>query len=102
VEPVGLTAEQRAQAALSMEAAAAAVREVLKFIPPGAERMPLSAIWTDRGRAEFAREPARMGRARMAVLETAYRESAARLAGDRALAGDHTLAGDRTEEEWSG
>jgi hypothetical protein len=85
VESAGLTPEERADAALSLTAAAAAVREVLKFIPPGEDRVPLAAIWTDRGKAEFAREPGRMRRARMEVLEAAYRESAARLTGDRPI-----------------
>jgi hypothetical protein len=81
VEPAGLTPEQRLDAALAMESAAAAVREVVKFIPSGEERVPPEAIWTDRGRAEFARDPLRLRRDRMAVLEAAYRDSAVRLAG---------------------
>jgi hypothetical protein len=81
VEPAGLTPEQRLDAALAMESAAAAVREVVKFIPWGDERVPPAAIWTDRGRAEVARDPLRLRRDRMAVLEAAYRDCAVRLAG---------------------
>jgi hypothetical protein len=81
VAPAGLTPQEREAAASSMAAAAAAVREALKFIPPGADTVPLTAIWTDRGREEFGREPGRMRRARMEVLAAAYQESADRLAG---------------------
>jgi hypothetical protein len=81
VEPTGLTPEQRADAALALHAAAAAVREVVKFIRPGEERVSMSALWTERGRAEFERDPWRMSRGRMGAVETAYREAAERLAG---------------------
>lgn len=80
-EPDGLGAPERASAALVMRAAAAAVREVVKFIEPGVERLPRSAMWTDRGRTEFDRDPWQFSRARLAVIENAYRESAERLAG---------------------
>ena len=79
VSPAGLSPTERAQAARAMAAAAAAVGEVLKFIPAGADRVPLTAVWTERGRSEFAREPARMRRVRMEVLEAAYQRSAAAL-----------------------
>jgi hypothetical protein len=85
VEPAGLTDRERAAAALAMEAAAAAVREVVKFIEPGEERLPRSAVWTDRGRAEFDRDPWRFSRARLAVIEKAYRDAAGRLAGGRPI-----------------
>jgi hypothetical protein len=85
VEPDGLSDPERAQAALAMEAAAAAVREVVKFIEPGEERLPRSAVWTDRGRAEFDRDPWRFSRARLAVIEKAYRDAAGRLAGGRPI-----------------
>jgi hypothetical protein len=52
---------------------------VLKFIPPGADAVPLQAIWTERGQAQFARDPWRMRRARLEALEAAYRSSAVRL-----------------------
>jgi hypothetical protein len=81
VEPTGLTPQQRADAALALHAAAAAVREVVKFIRPGEERVSVSALWTERGRAEFERDPWRMSRGRMEAVETAYREAAERLAG---------------------
>jgi hypothetical protein len=85
VEPEGLTLQECADAALAMEAAAAAVREVVKFFEPDAERLPRSAIWTDRGRAEFDRDPWRFSRTRLAVVENAYREAAGRLGGRRPI-----------------
>ncbi len=85
VEPAGLTPQERADAALALHAAAAAVREVMKFIRPGEERVSVSALWTDRGRAEYDRDPWRMSRGRMGAVETAYREAAERLAGGRPI-----------------
>jgi hypothetical protein len=81
-EPDGLTPPAREAAAWAMTGAAAAVREVLKFIPPGADRVPPAAVWTERGQERFARDPVRMRRAGLEVLETMYRESAERLAGE--------------------
>jgi hypothetical protein len=78
-EPDGI---EREAAALAMTGAAAAVHEVLKFIPPGADRVPPTAIWTERGQERFARDPLRMRRAGLEVLEKVYRESAERLAGE--------------------
>jgi len=80
VEPAGLTPEERADAALALQSAAAAVREVVKFIRPGDDRVSVAALWTGRGRAEYDRDPWRMSRSRMAAVETAYREAAERLA----------------------
>jgi hypothetical protein len=85
VEPAGLTPEERADAALALQAAAAAVREVVKFIAPGEERVSFSALWTECGRAEYARDPWRMSRERMAAVEAAYREAAERLADGRSI-----------------
>lgn len=81
-EPAGLADQDRADAALAMQTAAAAVREAVKFIGPGRERLPRSAMWTEAGRAEFDRDPWRFSRPRLAIVEQAYREAAERLAGD--------------------
>ncbi len=87
VEPAGLTDRERADAALALHTAAAAVREVVKFIEPGRERLPLSAMWTDAGREEFDRGPWRFSRPRLAVIERSYREAAERLADGRPMWG---------------
>ena len=81
VEPNGLAEAERASAALAMRAAAAAVREVVKFLEPGVERLPRSAMFTDEGREEFDRDPWQFSRERLAVVENAYRTAAERLAG---------------------
>jgi hypothetical protein len=75
VEPAGLTPDEREAAALSMTVAAAAVREVLKVIPPGTDTVPLTAVGMDRGWEEFGREPGQMRRSRMEVLAAAYQEA---------------------------
>ena len=78
-----------AHAAWAMAAAAGAVAEVVKFIPPGEDRVPLAAIWTARGKSEYAREPGRMRRARMEVLEAVYRRCAAELAAAAGGVAEH-------------
>ncbi|GAA1030218.1 hypothetical protein GCM10009557_21450 [Virgisporangium ochraceum] len=84
-DPAGMTDQERSDAALAMHTAAAAVREAAKFIEPGRERLPRSAMWTDVGREEFDRDPWRFSRPRLAVLERAYLEAAERLADGRPI-----------------
>jgi hypothetical protein len=86
-EPDGMTDQERSDAALAVQTAAAAVREVVKFIEPGRERLPYSALWTDVGRKEFDRDPWRFSRPRLAVIERAYLDVAERLAGGRPIWG---------------
>ena len=59
--------------------AAAAVDEVLKFIPAGADRVPEDAFVTDRGRAAYAKEPGRFRRPRLEAVRDTYRSIAAQL-----------------------
>jgi hypothetical protein len=59
--------------------AAAAVDEVLKFIPPDAESVPAEAFVTDRGRAAYAKEPGRFRRPRLLAVRDTYRNIAAQL-----------------------
>jgi hypothetical protein len=58
--------------------AAAAMDEVLKFLPVGADTVPDAALWSDRGRAVHAAEPGRFRRARLEAVRDTYRA----LAGD--------------------
>jgi hypothetical protein len=60
--------------------AAAAVDEVLKFVPAGSDRVPEEAFVTDRGRAAHAKEPGRFRRARLEAVRDMYRSIAAQLA----------------------
>jgi hypothetical protein len=52
--------------------ACAAVEEVLKFIPPGGDRVPDQGFWTDRGREFRDAEPGRFRRERLEVLRDHY------------------------------
>ncbi|MEO3810487.1 hypothetical protein ABGB17_15925 [Sphaerisporangium sp. B11E5] len=54
--------------------ATAAVEEVVKFIPPGADRVPDEAFWSDRGRRVRAAEPGRFQVDRLLVVRDTYRD----------------------------
>jgi hypothetical protein len=91
-----------AQARTNLAYAVAAVDEVVKFIPPGVDSVPVSAFWTRRGRQEYQREPRRFARAPLDALRRTYRDLLARLpapatapsaASETAVAG--TLSGGR-------
>jgi hypothetical protein len=71
-ETAGLTPEQVRQGRALLDRAAAALDEVLKFIPEGGETVPASAFFSDRGREVLAREPGRFRRARLAAVREAY------------------------------
>jgi hypothetical protein len=82
-EPDGRApADERAAAARDAALGLAAVEEVLKFIPAGADEPPAGAFWTDRGRAKRAEEPGRFRRARLEAVRDVY----ARIAGAYAAA----------------
>lgn len=53
--------------------AAAALDEVLKFVPEGAEEVPVDAFRSDTGREMYAREPGRFRRNRLAAVASTYR-----------------------------
>jgi hypothetical protein len=59
--------------------AAAAIDEVLKFIPSGADRVPETAFVTDRGRAAYAREPGRFRQPRLEAVRATYLSIAGQL-----------------------
>jgi hypothetical protein len=44
----------------------AAVEDIVKFAPAGADRVPSSACWTDQGRAVYADRPGEFDRAVLA------------------------------------
>lgn len=76
----GLTAEEHRLAKVDLLTAAAALTEVLKFVPEGADAVPAEAIWSTRGNEIYAAEPGRFRRARLEVVRQTYRDIAARLA----------------------
>jgi hypothetical protein len=59
---------------------AAALDEVRKFIPPGADEVPLSRFRTDATRAVHSREPGRFRRDRLIAAAEVYRRLAAETA----------------------
>lgn len=61
------------EAARALAMARAAVEEVLKFVPDGADRVPDEAFWTDRGRSVRTREPGRFRVERLLVVRDTYR-----------------------------
>lgn len=65
-------AGQQAQATLLR--AVAALDEVLKFVPPGADTVPASAFTSGRGRHLRRRDPGRFRRGRLAAVRDAYAE----------------------------
>ncbi|HEY0992266.1 MAG TPA: hypothetical protein VGD80_34680 [Kofleriaceae bacterium] len=62
-----------------LDIARAAVEEVLKFAPAGAERVPDDAFRSERGRAVRDREPGRFRRARLEAVLGAYRDLLAKM-----------------------
>lgn len=62
-----------------LDIARAAIEEVLKFAPPGAERVPDDAFRTARGRAVRDAEPGRFRRVRLEAVLGAYRELLAKM-----------------------
>lgn len=59
----------------AIEMAVAAVDEVLKFMPAGAEGVPLDAFLTEPGRQAYARDPAQFGRERLLGMLAEYRKT---------------------------
>ncbi|RIV34360.1 hypothetical protein [Micromonospora radicis] len=63
-------AGQRAKAALTR--AVAALDEVVKFVPAGADSVPADAFSSEQGRQLHQREPGRFRRDRLAAVRAAY------------------------------
>jgi hypothetical protein len=67
---------------VALATAAAAVDEVLKFIPEGQSSVPEQAFSSIAGQAVFAREPGRFSRLRLEATANSHRAAlAARIAG---------------------
>jgi hypothetical protein len=76
----GLDAATRRAARKDIAWAAAAVDEVLAFIPRGGTAVPAAAFTSEAGRRIRDREPGRFGRARLEAVRDTYRQIAAELA----------------------
>jgi hypothetical protein len=59
----------------SIAIAVAAVGEILKFVPAGADAVPESAFWSTRGRTVFLQEPGRFQRRRLLIVRDTYRDA---------------------------
>ncbi|MEJ3743603.1 hypothetical protein WEI85_09970 [Actinomycetes bacterium KLBMP 9797] len=57
---------------VDLRSAAAALDEVLKFLPDGAAALPDEAFWSARGRAVRAAEPGRFSRVRLLAARATY------------------------------
>jgi hypothetical protein len=82
----GLTAdaasgEDPAEARWALAIAVAALEEVVKFIPPGQERVPEQAFWSEQGRRLRDAEPSRFTVDRLLDVRDAYRELSQRHGG---------------------
>ncbi|MBO0871568.1 MAG: hypothetical protein J2P15_23700, partial [Micromonosporaceae bacterium] len=53
-----------------LTAAASAVDEVLKFLPPGAKRVPAGALWSEQSQARYAADRAAFERRRLTQRQT--------------------------------
>jgi hypothetical protein len=88
-----MPADDPAGARYALSVAVAAVNEVLKFIPPGAERVPAEAFWSERGRQVWTADPGRFEAERLRVVRDVYTERLAALAGDAADSPQHRPTG---------
>jgi hypothetical protein len=79
----GLAAAARSAARLHLEKAIACLDEILKFIPPGATRVPDHAFWTPRGRAVLQTEPGRFEAARLRAVQASYEKLLAAMGAPR-------------------
>lgn len=65
------------EAVTVLRVARAAVEEVLKFVPPDADRVPDDAFWTDEGRQVRDAEPGRFRVERLLVVRDSYTDTGA-------------------------
>jgi hypothetical protein len=70
----GLDDDQRRQVSWWMNRAVNAIEEVLKAIPPDADAVPQDAMFSELGKATYAREPGRFRKIRLEAVLAVYRE----------------------------
>jgi hypothetical protein len=78
-DPQRLLDADRRRARARLSAAAAALDEVLKFVPADGASVPPAAFWTELGGTVYAREPGRFRVARLAAVRDTYRGLAQRM-----------------------
>ncbi|GAA3230197.1 hypothetical protein [Nonomuraea helvata] len=69
--------DDQAEARRTLRIATAAVEEVVKFVPPGADAVPDDGFWSERGQQMRAAEPGRFQLDRLLVVRDTYQELAA-------------------------
>ncbi|MFI9506339.1 hypothetical protein [Nocardia sp. NPDC052566] len=74
MDHAGLDEQARRTARHALATALAALEEVLKFIPPGAESVPPEAFTSLDGRAVYESEPGRFSRLRLTAVRDYYAE----------------------------
>ncbi|MEH1130500.1 hypothetical protein [Micromonospora sp. CPCC 206061] len=83
IEPLGdlaeLTVEDLAAARADLGGAVAAMDEVLKFLPAGAEEPPDEAFWSEHGKRVRAERPGDLRRERLEARRAKYEEALALL-----------------------
>jgi len=79
-QSTGLDSEHVRRAQLELSTAAAAMDEVLKFLPPGEDAVPASACWTARGLSLYDQEPGRFRAVRLRAVRDTYQDLRAALA----------------------
>lgn len=72
--------DDAAEARRALRIATAAVEEIVKFVPPGADAVPDDGFWSERGRQVREAEPGRFQLDRLLVVRNTYRELAGRYA----------------------
>jgi hypothetical protein len=77
-EPTGLSHDERRNARIDLRTAAAALDEAVKFVPEGADAVPGTACWSERGSQVYSDEPGRFRRIRLEAVARAYRDLAER------------------------
>jgi hypothetical protein len=78
-DPRQMPPDELPRARADLAFAVAAMDEAAKFLPPGDGTVPDTAIWSDRGRELYRREPFRFRRAAIDAVREAYRADLARL-----------------------
>ncbi|GAA3567602.1 hypothetical protein GCM10022419_055510 [Nonomuraea rosea] len=70
--------DDQAEAVRTLRVAAAAVEEVVKFVPPGADAVPGDGFWSERGQRMRAAEPGRFDLDRLLIVRDTYQDLAVR------------------------
>jgi hypothetical protein len=73
-EMAGLDDDQRRAASWWINRAVNALEEVVKAVPPGADAVPASAMFSELGKETYAREPGRFRKRRLDAVLEVYRE----------------------------